>query len=109
MKLVAKHYVKTADGTVTPGEVFDGDKLSENELLRLVRLEAVEVLQPLPFVDEGTGEEITEAPGGEPADEEPEEEEEADEEVERNIDASENIVTKPKKAAPKKKTGGKAK
>lgn len=123
MKLVAKHYIKTPQGTITPGEIFDGETLDKEALKRLKRLQAVEEVTFLSAAEapEGT-DNVTEQPeggdpsGGEPEDEEPgrDDEEDEPEDEERDIDASEGLVTAsgPQKPADKsvaRKTGRKAK
>lgn len=113
MKYVARHYVKIAGRTFTPGEIFDGKMVPDKEdLERLLRLEAAQELKPLvleddadvpdhdskkPVPDNGTKPEGDE--DQKPQDEQTGEDDEAadDEENEafREIDALEAVVQDP--------------
>lgn len=123
MKYVAKHYVKLPWRTVTPGEIFDGGRLGEQEKQRLLRLGAVEELAPLMVEEqeEDTLDNDTQLPDegaeteqqDEAAEEEQADDEGAEEDDERDIDASEGLVApKEEPAKPVKapaKTGRKGK
>lgn len=132
MKYVARHYVKIAGRTFTPGEIFDGKMVPDKEdLERLLRLEAAQELKPLvleddadvpdqdskkPVPDNGTKPEGDEdqkpqdeqpGEGEQPSgDEQPGEDDEAadDEENEafREIDALEAVVQDPAPKAAEK-------
>lgn len=106
MKYIAKHYIKTPEGTITYGEVFDGKILSDEQVARLKRLGAIKELAPLPF--EVPDDEIPEGDetGDEVFDEEIAEDETGDEEDEeevRNIDASEGLIAPEPPEKPEKK------
>lgn len=57
MKYVARHYVKIAGRTYTPGEIFDGKKVPDEDAMeRLLRLGAVQELKPLVLEEDADGE-----------------------------------------------------